>query len=362
MSRTVVVIGGGYGGAAVAKALDQDTDVVLVDPKDAFVHSAGALRALVQPDWAGNIFFPYETLLERGRVVRERATSVDPAGVTLASGERLDADYLVLATGSSYPYPAKMTTDVADEALEQLRGTHKELASAEHVLILGAGPVGLELSGEIKAAWPGKRVTVVDPAEQLLTGFHPDLREDLHRQLDDLGIDVRLGTGLTAPPPTEPGTVGTFTVETTGGRISADIWFRAYGVNTNGDYLGDGRVATRTPQGQVRVTERLTVEDHAHIYALGDITAIAEAKMAGFAMKHAEVVAQNIIAQVRGEEPAATYQPSPIPVVLLPLGPEGGVGQVPSPDGPAVLPAAAVSEYKGTDIFIGRFQELFNLT
>ena len=45
MERTVVVIGGGYGGSAVAKALDAEADVVLVDPRDAFVHSAGSLRA-----------------------------------------------------------------------------------------------------------------------------------------------------------------------------------------------------------------------------------------------------------------------------------------------------------------------------
>src|ERR1700754_184317 len=98
MGRIVAVIGGGYGGAAVAKALDQDTDVVLIEPKDAFVHAAGALRALVRPDWAGNMFFPYGALLKRGRIVRDRAVSVDPGGVTLASGERVDANYLVLAS------------------------------------------------------------------------------------------------------------------------------------------------------------------------------------------------------------------------------------------------------------------------
>ena len=41
MSRTVAVIGGGYGGSAVAKALDPEADVVLIDPRDAFVNAAG---------------------------------------------------------------------------------------------------------------------------------------------------------------------------------------------------------------------------------------------------------------------------------------------------------------------------------
>lgn len=58
MGRTVVVIGRGYGGAAVAKALESEADVVLIDPRDPFVNTAGSSRALTQPDWAGNMFFP----------------------------------------------------------------------------------------------------------------------------------------------------------------------------------------------------------------------------------------------------------------------------------------------------------------
>ncbi|MEV4165752.1 NAD(P)/FAD-dependent oxidoreductase [Nonomuraea dietziae] len=360
MSRTVVIVGGGYGGSAVAKALDPEADVVLIDPRDAFINSAGSLRALTQPDWAANMFYPYDQWLRRGTVVRERAVSVDPGGVTLASGRRVEADYLVLATGSSYAYPAKPTSDSTDEVLDDLLRTHKELAGSERVLILGAGPVGLELAGEIKEVWPHKHVTIVDPAERLLAAFPAEMREELHRQLDELGIHLRLGTGLTAPPATEPGQAATFTVATTGGEeITADIWFRAHGVRVNSDYLADGGLTTRTPQGQVPVTETLNVHGYDHVYAIGDLTDVAETKMAGYAMQHAEVVAQNIIAQLRGEQPAATYQPLPHPMILLPLGPRGGVGQLPTPDGPAVVPAETVSAYKGADLFTGRFTEQF---
>ncbi|MBT2225223.1 FAD-dependent oxidoreductase [Nonomuraea sp. NEAU-A123] len=294
MSRTVVVIGGGYGGSALAKALDSEADVVLIDPRDAFINSAGSLRALTQPDWAHNMFFPYGQWLRRGTVVRDRAVSVDPGGVTLASGRRVDADYLVLATGSSYAYPAKPTSDATDKVLDDLRRTHKELAGAERVLILGAGQAA------------------------------------------------------------------TFTATTTGGEeITADIWFRAHGVRVNSDYLADDRLTTRTPQGQVPVTETLNVHGYDHVYAIGDITDVAETKMAGYAMQHAEVVAQNIIAQLRGEQPTATYEPLPHPMILLPLGPRGGVGQLPTPDGPAVVPVETVSAYKGADLFTGRFTEQF---
>jgi hypothetical protein len=49
-------------------------------------------------------------------------------------------------------------------------------------------------------------------------------------------------------------------------------------------------------------------------------------------------------------------------MILLPLGPRGGVGQLPSPDGPFVAPATTVSEYKGADLFTGRFVQQFGPT
>src|SRR5271169_1280347 len=97
---TAVVLGGGYGGVNVAKSLDDVASVVLVEPKDAFVHNVAALRALVDPSWLPRIYLPYGSLLSRGRVMQDRAAKVDAGRVMLASGEELPADYIVLATGS----------------------------------------------------------------------------------------------------------------------------------------------------------------------------------------------------------------------------------------------------------------------
>ncbi|MFD0200255.1 MULTISPECIES: FAD-dependent oxidoreductase [Saccharothrix] len=136
MNRTVAIIGEGYGGAAA---------------RDAFVNAAGSLRTVTRPEWAGHMFFPFDTLLTRGTVIRDRAVSVDPGGVALGSGRHVEADYLVLATGSSYAYPAKPVADSVGDALDDFRRTHEELAGADRVLTLGAGPVGLELAATVTA-------------------------------------------------------------------------------------------------------------------------------------------------------------------------------------------------------------------
>src|ERR1700716_4227357 len=122
---------------AGARGVGERGNGVLGEPKDAFMHNIAALRALVDPSWLPRIFFPYQGLLANGRVVRDRAVLVDPHRVVTAAGEQIDADYIVLATGSSYPFPAK--TDLVDtgHAQEQVRATHRALASADRVLLLG---------------------------------------------------------------------------------------------------------------------------------------------------------------------------------------------------------------------------------
>src|SRR5882724_255320 len=210
---TVVVIGGGYGGINVAKSLDDVADVVLVEPKDAFMHNVAALRALTDPDWLPRIFLPYDGLLARGRVIRDRAAKVEPGRVTLGSGEELAADYIVLATGSQYPFPAKSDAEVTADAHDRFRAAHAALDAAGRVLLLGAGPVGVELAGEIKSVWPGKQVTLVDAAADILgERFRDDLKAELRRQLADLGVTVLLSSPLRQLPPTAPGEPGEFTV------------------------------------------------------------------------------------------------------------------------------------------------------
>jgi NADH dehydrogenase FAD-containing subunit len=170
---SVVVVGGGYGGINVAKALDDIANVTLVDPTEAFVHNVAAWRALVEPKWLERIFLPYERLLANGRFLRDRAVGVDGSSVRLASGDVLEPDYLVLATGSAYPFPAKTEEPDIASAVSRHTAAHEALAAADRVLIVGAGPSGLELAGEIKAFFPSKHVILVGVSDDVLPGPSP---------------------------------------------------------------------------------------------------------------------------------------------------------------------------------------------
>ena len=357
---TVAVVGGGYGGVTVAKALDETMDVVLVEPRDAFMHNVAALRALVDPSWLPRIYFPYDKLLANGRVVRDRATLVEPGRVVTASGEEIVADYVVLATGSSYPFPAKTDKVDTEAAHDQVRAAHGALSEADQVLLLGAGPVGIELAGEIKHVWPNKPIILLDVSGEVLGGpFKPELKAELRRQLADIGVEMLLSSPLKAFPPTEAGKRGTFTVTTEeGSEITADIWFQCFGVAPNSDYLGDALAHARRADGYIEVEPTMQVVGHERVFALGDLST-ADANMAAFAGLEAETVAANITALANGSGSELTTYESMGTAIAVPVGPLGGAGQFPGQD--EIVGSDTISDLKGKDMMVDRFQDMFGL-
>jgi NADH dehydrogenase FAD-containing subunit len=354
----VVVIGGGYGGSAAALGLDEIADVVLVERRDAFVHNVAALRALVEPDWLPRIFLPYDRLLANGRVLRDRAVAVDSGRVSLASGDELTPDYLVLATGSTYPYPAKSGTDDTESALARYRASHEELARAGRIVILGAGPTGLELAGEISDHWPEKTITIIEPEPQILAGpYKQELRDEVRRQLEQRGVELVLGEPVMSEPATPPATLGSIAVSTGGGRtIEADIWFRCHGLAPVSDYLRGDLAGARLPDGSIDVNAELQVSGQTTVFAIGD-AASADLKTAGRAGRQAAVVVDNVSSLIEGDELEA-YEPGP-PAIVIPLGPSGGASELPGQD--EIAGAETTATIKGEHMFVDTYRERFGL-
>jgi NADH dehydrogenase FAD-containing subunit len=354
---TVLVLGGGYGGINAAKALDDVADVTLVDPKDAFVHNVASWRTLVEPEWLDRIFLPYEHLLANGTFVRDRAVEVDGRRVTLASGATLEPDYLILATGSSYPFPAKTDEPDSDMSRARLREAHAALLGAERVLLIGAGPAGLELAGEIKAFFPEKHVTLADISPDVLQGpYDQRLRDELRQQLDELGVELKLGSPLRALPTVPAATFASIELATESGeQLSADIWYRAFGVTPHTEYLRGDIARARDDAAYVRVDDHLRVAGEQRVFALGDI-ADADRDMAGIATAQAKVVAANVQAMITGAE-LTPYERFPT-AIAIPLGPDGGAGQLPGQDG--IAGREVISELKGRDMLIDSYSSLFD--
>lgn len=364
-----MVVGGGYGGITAASLLDPVADVVLVEPRETFVHNVAALRGLVDPAWAPRLFLPYDRLLSRGKVVRDHVVSVEdgrpeagrgaPVTVRLRHGAELGAEFVVLATGSRYPFPAKFEELDSAGALDRLDRVRSDLVRAARVLLLGAGPVGVELAGEITSAWPDKRVTLLDPHPDLLGGAYPaELRDELRRQLAARGVELRLGESLVREPAFPPGQLGAFSTPTgTGSTVDGDIWFRCHGAAPVSDYLGGTLGAARTDRGHLRVTSGLQVPGHPRVFAIGDLTAVEESKTAKAAGQHAEVVAGRIRAALDGRDDPAVHVPGP-PAIVVPLGPDAGASYSPRT---GLLGAEATTGLKSSHMKIDEYRDLLGV-
>lgn len=359
----VTIVGGGYGGITLAKALDDVAEVTLIEQKDTFVNHAAALRAAVDREWAEKIFMPYDNLLTRGRRIHGTALSVRGTSVHVSDGQTIDADHLVLATGTAYPFPAKHMESSAVIAQARIERGHASLEKAGSVLVVGAGDVGIELVGEITSAFPHINVIVVEAEDHILPNkdYKPELREAIAFQMEQRGVEVITGEKLTSLPPVDPGILSPFRVTTTSGRrLEADMWFRAYGAAAATGFLGQDYDDIRHYDGTIRVDDHLRVVDHPGVWAIGDITDVRETKRADAARAHATVVAANIRAIIAGEAPTTVYQPQP-ELVVLPLGPDGGASQILRDGVRVVVGPEETARLKGEDLFLGFVRDQLGL-
>ena len=226
------------------------------------------------------------------------------------------------------------------------------------MLLVGAGPVGIELAGEIRHVWPDKSIVLLDAADEVLGGpFKSELKAELRTSAGR--VPRRGATWQPVAPAAADRTrgAGTFTVTTeTGVEVTADIWFRCYGVVPNSDYLGEELAPARRSDGFIEVGPTLQVAGQTTVFALGDLST-ADAKMAGYAGRQAATVAATSSPRLR--KLRAPRLPIHGHAIAVPIGPTGGAGQFPGQD--EIVGREVIAEVKGRDMMVDRFTELFGL-
>lgn len=245
----------------------------------------------------GHPFIPYDRLLRDGRVVVGKAVRVDTDDrqVVLATGERLPYDVVVIATGADYPEPARFTGTTTEETIKSFAGHQRKVAAAEHVLVVGGGPSGVELSAEIRLARPDARVTLAHAGTALLNsaGSQRAGRRAL-AWLESHDVEVRLDSFMS------PGNdFGTYR-DARGNVIDADLSFWATGTTPNTLWLRlAGHGDWLNAAGHVKVDRRLRVEGRPDVFAVGDVNDATELKITPAALAQADLAAHNIRVHLR---------------------------------------------------------------
>ncbi|WP_030894070.1 NAD(P)/FAD-dependent oxidoreductase [Streptomyces sp. NRRL S-474] len=335
----VVVIGGGYAGVRLAKRLDGTARVTLVDRKEAFFHRVASLRAGVRPEWTHTPFIPYDRLLHHGRVIAGKVLRIDTAErqVVLATGERLPYDVVVIATGADYPEPARFCGTTTEEAAKAFDGHQRNVAAAEHILVVGGGPSGVELSAELRLARPDARVTLAHsgPALLDLTGSERPGRKAL-AWLESHDVEVRLDSFMS------PGNdFGTYR-DARGTVLEADLSFWATGTTPNTLWLRlSGHGDWLNGSGHVKVDRTLRVEGKLDVFAVGDVNDVSELKITPAALAQADIAAHNIRAYLqssgRHRKEPRFYRPIQRTPLIVPFGSADGVTVLPVPGGESAV-------------------------
>jgi NADH:quinone reductase (non-electrogenic) len=341
MTRTahVVIVGGGFGGLAAARALRKaPVQVTLLDRRNHHVFQPLLYQVATAALNPGDIAYPIRGALRKQRNVRVLLADVHrvvPAErrIVLDAGE-LHYDYLIVATGATHSYFGKPWQALApglksvEDALEIRRRVFLAYEAAEResdpaaqrdwltFVVVGAGPTGVELAGALREIGvqtlahdfrridpTSVRVILVEGKDRVLPTFAPKLSAAARRTLEKRRVEVRVGALVTDMD--ERGV--RMRVGGDGGeeRIGTRTVLWAAGVQASPLARSLGAPLDRS--GRVEVRPDLTIPGRDEVFVIGDLAKMvsdgAEVPgMAQGAIQSGRYAAKLIAAEVRGEK------------------------------------------------------------
>jgi len=334
----VVIVGGGFGGLAAAKALRRtNAQVILIDRQNHHLFQPLLYQVATSVLSPGQIASPIRGILRKQRnttVILGEVTGVDTGRRCVfvdsvdRTGVAIDYDYLILATGASHSYfghdefesfapGLKSLADAVSirnrilQAFEQAEAEedpkrHRDLLT---FVLVGAGPTGVEMAGamaelvrqslrsEFRRIDPtSARIILVDAGKRVLGAFPETLAAAAMRRLEKLGVEVRLGHGVDH-------------IDADGASVAGEhiasktvIWTAGVAPSPAGKWLQ----AATDHAGRVRVQPDLTVGGHPEIFVVGDTASLDQdgrplAGVAQVAMQQGRYAARLIRRRITGQ-------------------------------------------------------------
>ncbi len=357
MSKRIAIIGGGNLGAELAKSLEGAAEVTLIEQNSHFVQAPAMIRAVVDPSVLETALIPYDNLLTQGKIVQARASSVDETGVTLEDGSRIEADYIVVATGSSNAIPFKPTSTGIEGLRSDSARIHTMLTQANSVAIVGAGAVGTELAGEIAHFMPEKSVTLISSDTSLFPTMPKALGRGLMGKLKAAGVNVITGAraenleSLTQPYK------GTLKLSNAS-EVTADLIFPVIGSRATSGLLEQLPETVKSNANRVKTDPWMRPSSLPNVFAAGDIADNGDAMTIVAISRQTPWLAKLLTSLVNGGkvEDTKPYKPWGKAPILVPLGPNKGNSFL-------LLFTAGnflTSRIKGRDLFRSKYNKLFN--
>ncbi|UQA58132.1 NAD(P)/FAD-dependent oxidoreductase [Polyangium aurulentum] len=331
----VVIVGGGFGGLYATKALRRaPVRITLLDRRNHHLFQPLLYQVATAGLNPAEIAVPIRRVLRKQKNVRVLLADVlavdAPAKRLYTTGGDIDYDILILATGATHSYfghdawaehaPGLKSLE---DAFEIRRRIYSAFESAEccaetpesqaawlTFVVVGGGPTGVELAGtlteiarhsivgDFRTIDPSKaRVLLIEGLDRILPSYPPALSEKAKKQLEDLGVEVRLNAKVTD--------IDAEGVRIGDERIPAKTVLWAAGVAASPLAKSLGTPLDRA--GRVKVEQDLTVPGHPEIYVIGDLASIMTdgqpvPGVAPAAIQEARHTAANIRRSLAGQE------------------------------------------------------------
>ena len=329
----VIIIGGGFGGLKAAEALARlPVRLTLVDRKNHHTFQPLLYQVATAGLSPAEIAAPIREILARHANVEVLLGEVQgfdlERHIVKLDEFDLSYDYLVVAAGASHAYfghdewePLAPGLKTVEDALEMRRrvllafelAERHAATTGQHLplsfVLVGGGPTGVELAGtlaEITRKSMAEDFRHIDPrrthivlleaAPSLLSAYPDDLRQSAKRQLEHLGVEVRLNSAVTDVRQGEI-RVGNEVMQ-----ANVVLWAAGVAASPLGRALG-GPVDRA---GRVLVEADLSLPGHREVFVIGDLASLKHADgkqlpgVAPVAMQQGRWVAHQIAADLAG--------------------------------------------------------------
>jgi 3-phenylpropionate/trans-cinnamate dioxygenase ferredoxin reductase component len=276
-SDQIVIVGAGHGGVQLAASLREEGYdgklILLGDEKDLPYQrpplSKAYLKRATPEDGVllrGPDFYPKNNI---ELVLGERAIEIDRAArrLHLKSGQTLDYTRLVLATGGvqrRLPIEGAHLDGVFSlRTMEEARALRDRLETAQNVIVIGAGFIGLEFAAT--AAAQGRKVDLFELADRpMARAVTPQTSAFFAAAHETFGVHLHFRNSITAIKGENGKVDGVVTSD--GTRLPADMVLIGIGLMPSDELARAAEI--EAPNG-IKVDDRLATSD-ANIFAIGD--------------------------------------------------------------------------------------------
>jgi NADH dehydrogenase len=334
--KKIIIIGGGFAGLNIAKALEgKNLNILLIDKQNHHQFQPLFYQVATSQLEPSSISFPFRKVFQNSKNIQIRFGEVQQilpeTNTVQTSAGNYAYDELIVATGCRTNYfgnkeleenslPMKTTQEAIQirnrilQSFEKLTYVEKdEREGLLNLVIVGGGPTGVELSGalaEIKSQilpkdFPGidfskLKIILLEGSPNTLNNMSSTAKAASKQYLMEMGVEVRTETTVNSYDGKEVSL-------TNGEKIPCKTLIWAAGITGN---LIDGINKAAIVKGNRLIVDRFNlIYGHSNIYAVGDIAYMetplypkGHPQLANVAINQGKNLAKNMLKKLNGQK------------------------------------------------------------